>query len=175
MFKNVLLELLGRPLVIDRNFNQVNTSNTDEPKKRRKSNNCEGSNDDWEFLLSKILPENCDKRTIDEQNLRNNSNAVLFPKIPLVFYTLHLFYEDMKIDSMMKLHLNSLAEVSLKWWGYVSENHLDLIIFKTIVKKNQTFKYLKKLEICIRSIQFVLYIELGTRLGLYCAIVSCAH
>lgn len=41
---------------------------------------------------------------------RNDSTAILFPYIPLIFYTMHLLYEDLKLDGMMTAYLPALAE-----------------------------------------------------------------
>ena len=110
-FKNVLLELMGRPQTLN-DRSTANQTTSEEPKKRKKNENCEGGDSDWEYLLAVTNP--CYTNAVEDLpivGLKNNSNAVLFPYIPLIFYTFHLFYEDMKIDPMMKLHLNSMAEV----------------------------------------------------------------
>lgn len=120
MFKSVVLEMLGRPLVTLSQNGRMSgmsggTASADEPKKRRKSENCEGSTDDWKYLLDAVSP-NRDLLTKDIDMAyvapRINGNTAMFPYTPLVFYTLHLLYENMKVEAMMELHLLSLAEVN---------------------------------------------------------------
>lgn len=121
MFKTVLLEMLGRPLGTLSQNNHISgmfggKASAVEPKKRRKSENCEGSAADWKYLLAAVSPT---RRLIpkdkDMANVvpRINGNTVLFQYTPLVFYTLHLLYENMKVEAMMNMHLLSLAEVKL--------------------------------------------------------------
>lgn len=119
MFKTVVLEMLGRPLATLSQNSRMSgmsggTASADEPKKRRKSENCEGSTADWKYLLAVVSPK-LDFITKDKEMAyvapRINGNTPLFPYTPLVFYTLHLLYENMKVEAMMKLHLPSLAEV----------------------------------------------------------------
>lgn len=109
---------MGRPQEYD-NYSQskqyAQAGPSDELKKRRKIENCVGTESDWEYLIGH-LNSGASKFTYGDQQKqkptnKNNLNAILFPYIPLIFNTLHLFYEDMKINSMMKTHLSSLAEV----------------------------------------------------------------
>lgn len=120
MLRSVLLELMGRPVVgngLSISQNTSSSTTSDEPKKRRKSENCLGTDEDWEFLERQINSTNVfnggdDQRTgVEVLSPRNNCNAPLFPHIPLVFYTLHLFYEDLKLNLRMQIHMESLAEV----------------------------------------------------------------
>lgn len=127
MFRGVLLELMGRPVgaaTASGSQNSSSSTTSDEPKKRRKSENCLGTDEDWEFLVRHVdgtsalgggTAEENQQRSGDVEVLsaRNNSNAPLFAYIPLVFYTLHLFYEDMKLNMRMQLHMESLAEVEI--------------------------------------------------------------
>lgn len=121
MFRAVLLELMGRPVGVHSSCgvsqNSSSSTTSDEPKKRRKSENCLGTDEDWDFLVNHIDSKNTvtageDQRSGAEvTSPRNNCNAPLFSHIPLVFYTLHLFYEDLKLNVRMQLHMKSLAEV----------------------------------------------------------------
>lgn len=122
MFRTVLLELMGRPVVgnsLSVSQNSSSSTTSDEPKKRRKSENCLGNDEDWDFLVRQIDSTANASVSGDDQRAagaevtspRNNSNAPLFAYIPLVFYTLHLFYEDLKLNVRMQLHMESLAEV----------------------------------------------------------------
>lgn len=124
MFRSVLLDLIGRPMISHGSTDSHNSSSSttsDEPKKRRKSENCLGTEEDWLFMERHLngvatgltLSEDKSGEVTAEVTLpRNNSNAPLFAQIPLVFYTLHMFYEDQKLSSTMPLHMASLAEVS---------------------------------------------------------------
>lgn len=129
-FKVVILELLGRPLIYDDNFPSLShssssLSSSDEPKKRRKFDNCQGSDSDWKFVLKHLnkmprIPANPTDDTpttvtsvpsnTTSTYSKNDSNAVLFPYIPLVFFSLHLLYEEMKIDAGLKHQLKPLAK-----------------------------------------------------------------
>lgn len=92
-----------------------------EPKKRRKSDTCEGTDDDWEFLLGYVdrtaarrsaLAVAVTAAACSPTTARYNTSAVLFAKLPLVFYALHLFYEDQKLCATEdRLHVRSLGEL----------------------------------------------------------------
>lgn len=88
------------------------TSNScsEEPKKRRKEDDDAGTDEDWEYLLSKLQPNFLK----DATNVipHNDLNAPLFSKIPTIFYTLHLLYEDLKLDATMHGYLKFLVEVN---------------------------------------------------------------
>lgn len=75
----------------------------------------EGSLTDWNYL-KKFLNKNKLQPSVSptaEQSVshKSDTNAILFPYTPIIFYTLHLFYEDMKLDLMMKTYLKTMAEV----------------------------------------------------------------
>lgn len=127
-FKIVLLEMLGRPIIYDSDIfpslsqSSSSLSSSDEPKKRRKFDNCHGSDSDWKFMQKHLnrLPREPLNQSDDGISLstapptniysKNDSNALLFPYIPLIFYSLHLLYEEMKIDASIKHQLKSLAK-----------------------------------------------------------------
>ncbi|KAG5683225.1 hypothetical protein PVAND_012519 [Polypedilum vanderplanki] len=106
MFKNLLFEMIGRP----HGVSHSSSSNAiTDPKKRRKSEN--GSDSDWEYLIS-IKNGNCKFEDDDQEMIQNyHSDAVLFSNIPLIFYSLHLLYEDLKLDISMNNELNALSEL----------------------------------------------------------------
>ncbi|KAJ6638177.1 Anaphase-promoting complex subunit 1 [Pseudolycoriella hygida] len=110
IFRNVLLELMGRPTQqVETLDNSISKQFTAEPKKRRKTENLDGSDTDWEYL-DQILNH---KKTIcssDLSNSENDSTALLFPYIPLIFFTMHLIYEEIKLDALLRSHQSSLAE-----------------------------------------------------------------
>lgn len=108
-------ELMGRPTQqLENQDNGTAKQSTVEPKKRRKTENLEGNDKDWEYL-ELILNQQKSISNVDSSHLNNDSNALLFPYIPLIFFTLHLIYEEMKLDELLKSHLPSLAEVLAEW------------------------------------------------------------
>lgn len=142
----MLTELLGRPGALNSDtlptlsHSSSSVSSTDEPKKRRKFDDCQGTDEDWHFLLNHlnkapkvVLPSTDDAAvTVTEASSnttaaststattsttatttaqsKNDSNALLFPYIPLVFYSLHLLYEEMKIDTSVRPQLKYLGQ-----------------------------------------------------------------
>lgn len=101
---------MGRPTQqVESQDNSNSKQSTVEPKKRRKTENLEGNDKDWEYLeqtLNQKIISN-----VDSSHSNNDPNALLFPHIPLIFFSLHLIYEEMKLDELLKNHLPSLAEV----------------------------------------------------------------
>lgn len=100
----------------------------EEPKKRRKSDTCEGTDDDWEFLLgyvdrasaagpahgaaASVAASAKTAAACSAPFARYNTGAALFDKLPLVFVALHLFYEDQKLCAgEAPLHVRSLGEL----------------------------------------------------------------
>ncbi|KAH8419854.1 hypothetical protein KR009_003297 [Drosophila setifemur] len=79
----------------------------DEPKKRRKYNECEDcTDDDWEFLLLHTTLATCGG---ESHAYSVDMGAPLFPMIPAIFYSLHLMYEDLKLDTVFYAALPYLA------------------------------------------------------------------
>lgn len=151
MFADVLMEMVGRPPAakepgdpadevaasssgsegptVPAAVNHRLSYSDAEPKKRRKSDSCEGTDADWVFLLGYVERSNAERgprSTSGRQPTRRppvnprcsppfaryNTTAPLFNKLPLVFYTLHLFYEDQKLGaSEAPLHRRSLGEL----------------------------------------------------------------
>ncbi|CRK87591.1 CLUMA_CG001388, isoform A [Clunio marinus] len=106
LFKNLLMEMMGRPHEVS---SSSNSNVTIGAKKRRKSEN--GTNSDWEYLLNACQCSHNDYNEDDQEMLQNYlSDASLFPYIPSIFYTTHLLYEDMKLDSSLNHELNLLSE-----------------------------------------------------------------
>lgn len=102
----------------------------DEPKKRRKYNDCEAyTDDDWEFLLmhTTLAPcggDGCHAYSVDV-------TAPLFRMLPAVFYGLHMLYEDLKLDSVFNsgliylgTFLHQLA-IDMQLDSYIFHYHLD--------------------------------------------------
>lgn len=117
---------MGRPTQqVENQDSSASKQSTVESKKRRKTENLEGSDKDWEYL-DLILKQQNSIANIDASHLNNDTNALLFPYIPLIFFTLHLIYEEMKLDELLKSHLASLAEVFAEKGIFISKFFLLL-------------------------------------------------
>lgn len=83
----------------------------DEPKKRRKYNECEADTDeDWEFLLMHTTIAALGNGAVHTYSV--DVTAPLFRMVPAVFYGMHMLYEDLKLDSSFNSSLTFLAAVS---------------------------------------------------------------
>ncbi|XP_062701630.1 anaphase-promoting complex subunit 1 [Aedes albopictus] len=113
VFSGMIFQLMGRPFPPpDSRLNKSNSkSSLDEPKKRRKSENCLGTDNDWEYLMAHSgnmkIPEK-DAETAGP--VPYSSNKTLFGHIPSILYTLHLVYEDLKLEPLMRNELKLLSE-----------------------------------------------------------------
>lgn len=104
LFKCLLMEMMGRP-------HEVSSCSSSTAivgaKKRRKSEN--GTNSDWEYLLA--FRGIAGKDGDDEEMVHNyHADATLFANIPAIFYTMHLLYEDMKLENSLSNELKFLSE-----------------------------------------------------------------
>lgn len=121
----VIVELIGRPITnaaqpVPHNSSLDSSSMSNqsdaEPKKRRKSESCPGSDDDWEFLVNYVDRNAARRPTSQDASCtpfaRYNCAAPLFDKLPLIFYALHLFYEERKLfGAVGQLQMRSLGEL----------------------------------------------------------------
>lgn len=107
LFKNLLMEMIGRPRDTSCSSNANCTSDS---KKRRKSDN--GSSSDWEYLEALLNNRNVDDEEQAEECTTPTylGEAELFHQIPAIFYTIHLLYEDLKFDISMTSELRFLSE-----------------------------------------------------------------
>ncbi|XP_034650000.1 anaphase-promoting complex subunit 1 [Drosophila subobscura] len=88
-----------------------------EPKKRRKYNDCEEYTDeDWEFLLLQTTLAPCGS---DGHSYSVDMSAPLFQMIPAIFYSLHLLYEDLKLDVIFQAAQSYLA-------GFLHQMAIDM-------------------------------------------------
>ncbi|KAL7744257.1 hypothetical protein ACLKA6_009216 [Drosophila palustris] len=102
----------------------------DEPKKRRKYNDCEAyTDDDWEFLLMHTTFAPCGGDASHAYSV--DVTAPLFRVLPAVFYGLHMLYEDLKLDSVFNsgliylgTFLHQLA-IDMQLDSYIFHYHLD--------------------------------------------------
>lgn len=141
MFKNLLLEMMGRPHEVS---HSSSSSAIVDPKKRRKSEN--GTDSDWEFLLEmcNLHPtkvKDCNNDEDDQEMTQNyHADSQLFSFIPIIFYSLHLLYEDLKLDISMGNEMMSLSELLCQLavdfklenfrFHYIKDNP-DLIFLRT--------------------------------------------
>ncbi|XP_044756444.1 anaphase-promoting complex subunit 1 isoform X2 [Coccinella septempunctata] len=123
MFTTLLFELLGYE-------EEQNDTSKDDPqtpsasaKKARPS--FVGSDDDWNHLinseynkvnakqLSTLLRfhDNDEPSSLEDspEQIKINTNSVLFPYIKLIHFSLHLMYEDFKLDKLLTSLLRPLA------------------------------------------------------------------
>lgn len=118
----ILLGLLGYD--VERLNNSAERAATpDEAKKQRPSP--KGSSADWEYILQSEAHQTYSRSLSGLLNLTNtdvpnqdhtangqvNINAELFPYIKLVLFTLHLLYEEMKLDSTLTSELKLLVKL----------------------------------------------------------------
>lgn len=80
--------------------------------KRRKSDLIHGTDADWKFLLNVNPSIQPDPRDIENRPLLTyKPETTLFTHIPLIFYTLHLLYEDLKLDTSLSNEIRQLAQL----------------------------------------------------------------
>ncbi|XP_029167221.1 anaphase-promoting complex subunit 1 isoform X2 [Nylanderia fulva] len=129
--------------------------------KKQKTNNC-GSTDDWLYLLqssehknsqayiSNVLrsqkissfPCTIPKSATESNSIgKINTQAVLYPHLPLVLFSLHLLYEELKLNSVISGSLPLLGQllyqlsIDLKFEMYIHHYFLDspsLYYLKTV-------------------------------------------
>lgn len=113
----MLFEQIGRPLeeldpVTSEQNMEEDTSIDNSHIKRRKSDVIHGTDADWQFLLNIHRSIQPDPRGIENRPLLTyKSETSLFPHIPLIFYTLHLLYEDLKLDTSLTNEIKQLAQL----------------------------------------------------------------
>lgn len=101
--------------------------------KKQKTNDC-GSNEDWLYTVNSTEHKSCQSFVSNVLNLtkltnnsnatgvsdpsknannlgRINSQAILFSYLPLVLFSLHLLYEELKLNSVMSESLPLLAQL----------------------------------------------------------------
>lgn len=111
MFQNFMFDL------INRNWNSMrenSLSPSEEPIKRRKNDNSNGSNSDWNFMLSKTNKSYIyNSRSQGSRKTSDNKESLLFPYAPLIMFSFHLVYEEMKLSGPMRSSLELLGHVSI--------------------------------------------------------------
>lgn len=106
MFKGMLLEMMGRPHELS---NSSSSNITVGAKKRRRSEN--GTNSDWEYLLSAESHSRFYGDEEDHEMVQNYlADSALFANIPAILYTMHLLYEELKLDNSLSTERKFLSE-----------------------------------------------------------------
>ncbi|XP_075719012.1 anaphase-promoting complex subunit 1 [Rhinoderma darwinii] len=99
------------------------------PKKARPSET--GSEEDWEYLINSDYHRNVEFHVLskalqldpmdvpafkedNQQVLNLDSTALLFSHIPAIFYVLHLAYEELKLNTLMREGIQSLVTLLLQ-------------------------------------------------------------
>lgn len=123
IFHSHLLNSMGRTFIYNKTFSTVpniagpsRLSGGEEPKKRRKNDDPVGSNYDFQYLqafLHKASLEPTDARKSNESKSRKriDMNSVLAPYIPIIFFSFHLLYEELKLDETLKAQRTMLSEL----------------------------------------------------------------
>lgn len=171
LFLVVLFTLLGydvEKLHIIQNNEKDQFADRNSPMvlpKKQKTSNC-GSTDDWLHLfnsseyknsqafisnvlrsrkVSSSFPCSTSQDSIESNNIgRINVQAVLFPHVPLVLFSLHLLYEELKLNSVISESLPLLGQllyqlsIDLKFEMYAHHYFLDspsLCYLKTVTSQ----------------------------------------
>lgn len=110
LFKNMLFEMLGRPH--DELSASTSTTSLNIDAKKRKKNENNGADSDWEFMLNITEDGKASKIDDGDHEMKQNyhADAPLFASIPAIFYTLHLLYEDLKLDFSMRNEMKLISE-----------------------------------------------------------------
>lgn len=152
MFSNLLLSLIGydvERLHAKQNDDVIDHAEVATKKQRTSS---DGTLDDWDYLLNskmhraighsltmlKLPIPNSDgyrkgkRSSVDaEKIVQFNTNSILFPYVLQVLYSLHLVYEEIKLNTLLWSNLKPLSgflyQVSkdLKLESYVNHYWLD--------------------------------------------------
>lgn len=151
LFKDLLMDMMGRPHEVS-SSSSVNVSVG--AKKRRKSEN--GTNADWEYLLAADRQSLEDDDDEDHEMVQNyHADSVLFTHIPVILYTMHLLYEDMKLDNSLSTELNFLSQFlyqlamdfdleKYKFHYVIDSPHLVHIKSKMTILSDDSDKLLRK-------------------------------
>ncbi|XP_049533596.1 anaphase-promoting complex subunit 1 [Anopheles darlingi] len=106
--RTLLYNALGRPLVPSAVAGNCRSPG-EEPKKRRKDERTQGNCSDWEFLLCHALGRTHIKDDAGAdlpvwgsgRPYEQHDQRILYPHLPQLWQSLHLLYEDMRLDAGM--------------------------------------------------------------------------
>lgn len=120
LFKNLLFDLTGRltktshfSLHRPSNMFGANGSSSAGPKKRRKSDNSSGTISDWEYLMMSeglVVHSNVLEGEDLDKDLHYKSDNMLYAHIPVIYFSMHLLYEELKLDSSYESDMKMLSE-----------------------------------------------------------------
>lgn len=122
MFHNYLLNAMGRTFISTKAFTLAppapgpSRSSTGENKKRRKTDDPVGSDSDFQYLLAVLNKTSTDQKKFNssakdsKSRRRIDMNSMLAPHIPIIFFSLHLLYEELKFDETFKTQRTMLSE-----------------------------------------------------------------
>ncbi|XP_075976673.1 anaphase promoting complex subunit 1 [Anticarsia gemmatalis] len=149
MFSNLLLSLIGYD--VEKLNKQTDDNDPQEVATKKQRASSDGTQDDWEYLLNskmhkaigssltllKLSVPNSDsykKRRSSDDSVKPcqfNTNSLLFPYVLQVLYSLHLVYEEMKLNTLLCNNLKPLSSFlyqvakDLKLDAYVNHYWLD--------------------------------------------------
>lgn len=135
LFSGFLLELMGCTGQGEERLSSSSSSSSmlDEPKKRRKDEDLDVTDSDWRYMMSRVTRV-YSTRGIDEAGTTTttstlDANAILYHHIPIVIYTFHLLYEDIKLDATMQGFLEPTAELLYRLALLMKLDHYALHYF----------------------------------------------
>ncbi|XP_054169065.1 anaphase-promoting complex subunit 1-like [Oppia nitens] len=95
LFKSCLLSLIGYDIEsLNLNLDTNSSCHSPEVTKKMKLNREEGTDDDWEWLIANAS----DYKSITSNTSHPITPSTLFPHFPSILYSLHLVYEDLKLQ-----------------------------------------------------------------------------
>lgn len=119
-FHNYLLNAMGRTFISTKTFTSApniagssRLSTGGDNKKRRKTDDPIGSDYDFQYLMAVLNKTNADPRKSAKESKskrRIDMNSTLAPYIPIIFFSFHLLYEEMKFDETLKTQRTMLSE-----------------------------------------------------------------
>lgn len=151
-----------------------------EPKKPRTS--YDPSNSDWDYLIAskrhkdvsnafckvlglkaKLLIDNqqADSTMEAAQGIQINTEAPLFTSLPIILFSLHLMYEELKLHSTYESHLKPLAKLlsrishDLRLCKYIEHYWKDFPDCCDIIHK---FHESQITEACLKKLTFPNYV-----------------
>lgn len=117
-FHNYLLNAMGRTFISMRTFPSASDGtgssrlSIGDTKKRRKTDDPVGSDHDYQYLMAVLNKTNIDRKSTKESKSKRrvDMSSVLAPHIPIIFFSFHLLYEEMKFDETLKTQRSMLSE-----------------------------------------------------------------
>ncbi|GJQ69220.1 putative complex, subunit [Trypoxylus dichotomus] len=171
MFSDLLFQLLGYE---EDHTADISTDHTATPASsaKRLRQSCRADNSDWAYLqqsqeyqcvshyLGDILNLNVTNSTsnIAQENknvIKINHNSIFFPNIKIVHFTLHLLYEDLKLNVLRKNDLKLLADFLGKIAYDLSFEHYEAYYWKDFPEICNTSNYSNRNKVNPISLKFI--------------------